>query len=151
MRTLFKIILTIVGLVFAIGVISGIATNDDKRQTGNTASLDSGSFGWETAGQENARESAESYLESGSFSRRGLIEQLSSEYGEGYSKADAIYAVDALSATQPDLWRQQAAKAARSYLESSSFSRRGLIDQLESPYGEGFTHAQAVYGVNAAY
>ena len=29
-----------------------------------------------------------------------------------------------------------------------AFSRQGLIDQLESPYGEGFTHAQAVYGVN---
>ena len=30
----------------------------------------------------------------------------------------------------------------------SHFSRAGLIQQLESPYGEKFTHGQAVYGVN---
>ena len=33
----------------------------------------------------------------------------------------------------------------------SSFSRAGLIHQLESPYGDKFTHAQAVYGVSVAY
>ena len=35
--------------------------------------------------------------------------------------------------------------------ESGHFSRAGLIHQLESPYGEHFTHAQAVYGVSVAY
>ncbi len=98
----------------------------------------------ETAGQKNARESAESYLETGAFSRIGLIKQLSSGYGEGFSKADAIYAVDHIDVD----WNEQAAKAAQSYLDSGSFSRNGLIQQLSSPYGEGFTHAQAVYGVN---
>ncbi len=29
-----------------------------------------------------------------------------------------------------------------------AFSRDGLIEQLESEFGAGFTHAQAVYGVN---
>jgi hypothetical protein len=98
----------------------------------------------ETAGQKNARESAESYLETGAFSRRGLIQQLSSAYGEGFSKADAIYAVNHIDVD----WNEQAAKSAQSYLDSGSFSRNGLIQQLSSAYGEGFTHAQAVYGVN---
>jgi Host cell surface-exposed lipoprotein len=95
----------------------------------------------ETSAQENARRSAESYLESQSFSRSGLIDQL--EY-EGFSTADATYAVDAVN---PD-WNEQAAKSAESYLESQSFSRSGLIDQLEY---EGFTKQQAVYGVDRAY
>ena len=48
-------------------------------------------------------------------------------------------------------WNEQAAKSAKSYLDTGSFSRQGLIQQLESPAGDGFTHAQAVYGVNQAY
>jgi Host cell surface-exposed lipoprotein len=94
----------------------------------------------ETAGQENARRSAEDYLDYSAFSRKGLIEQL--EY-EGYSTKDATYAVDAVSPN----WKEQAAKAAKDYLESSSFSRSGLIEQLEY---EGYTEQQAVYGVNQA-
>ena len=46
-------------------------------------------------------------------------------------------------------WNEQAAKSAQSYLDTSAFSRQGLIEQLESEYGAGFTHAQAVYGVDA--
>jgi Host cell surface-exposed lipoprotein len=98
----------------------------------------------ETAGQDNARRSAESYLDLTAFSRKGLIKQLSSEYGEGFSKADAVYAVNNIDVD----WNKQAAKSAKSYLEISAFSRQGLIEQLESEAGEGFTHAQAVYGVN---
>jgi hypothetical protein len=98
----------------------------------------------ETAGQENARRSAESYLDTMAFSRQGLIEQLSSEAGAGFSRADATYAVDAVSPN----WNEQAAKAAQSYLDTMAFSRQGLIEQLSSEAGAGFTHAQAVYGVN---
>ena len=81
-----------------------------------------------------------SYLDTAAFSRSGLIKQL--EY-EGYSTADATYAVDAVA---PD-WNEQAAKAAKDYLDTSGFSRSGLIQQLEY---EGYTNAQAVYGVTQA-
>jgi hypothetical protein len=101
----------------------------------------------ETSGQENARESAESYLDTMAFSRKGLIEQLSSEAGEGFSRADAIYAVDHVDVD----WNEQAVKAAKNYLDTMAFSRDGLIEQLESDAGDGFTHAQAVYGVAQAY
>jgi type IV secretory pathway VirB10-like protein len=90
----------------------------------------------ETAGQQNARESAESYLDTSAFSRTGLIKQL--KY-EGYSTADATYAVNAVNPN----WNEQAAKAAQSYLDTSSFSRSGLIEQLMY---EGYTRAQAEYG-----
>jgi Host cell surface-exposed lipoprotein len=94
----------------------------------------------ETVGQENARHSAESYLDTSAFSRPGLIKQLKFE---GFSKADATYAVDYLSPN----WNKQAAKSAKSYMDTSSFSASGLQDQLEF---EGFTASQAAHGVAAA-
>jgi hypothetical protein len=97
-----------------------------------------------TTAQENAIASAVDYLDFQAFSRTGLIGQLSSEYGEGFSKADAIFAVNHIDVD----WNVQAAAAAKDYLDYQAFSRTGLIDQLSSEYGDGFTHAQAVYGVN---
>lgn len=99
-----------------------------------------------TASQEQAIGAAEDYLAFSAFSRKGLIEQLSSEYGSGFSKADATFAVDHIKVN----WNEQAAKAAKNYLETSHFSRAGLIQQLESEYGSQFTHKQAVYGVSKA-
>jgi hypothetical protein len=93
----------------------------------------------ETAGQKNARESAETYLENQAFSRLGLIKQLKFE---GYSLADATYAVDAVKVN----WNEQATNSAQTYLENQAFSRLGLIKQLKF---EGFTPAQATYGVNS--
>lgn len=99
-----------------------------------------------TAEQRNAIESAKSYLKSSAFSRKGLIEQLSSDAGEGYAKKDATFAVDSLDVD----YNAEAAEAAKSYLESSAFSRKGLIEQLSSDAGEGFTRKQAEYGVKQA-
>jgi hypothetical protein len=89
-----------------------------------------------TVSQQNAIESAQSYLDFSAFSKEGLIEQL---VYEGFSKKDAAYAVKAI---KPN-WNAQAAKAAQQYLDYSSFSRQGLIDQLMF---EGYTRAQAEYG-----
>ena len=103
--------------------------------------LGAGAANAETAGQENAIESAESYLEYSSFSRQGLIEQL--EYEE-FSTADATFAVDHVTVD----WNAEPVESAESYLEYSSFSKSGLIDQLEY---EGFSSAQAQYGADTAY
>jgi hypothetical protein len=100
-----------------------------------------------TIGQREALEAAKSYLRSGHFSRAGLIDQLTSPYGEGFSRGNAVWGVNHAHAN----WYAEAVQAARSYLRSGHFSRAALIEQLESPYGEQFTHAQAVYGVNVAY
>lgn len=91
-----------------------------------------------TVSQQNALESAESYLNYTAFSRQGLIDQL--EF-EKFSTADATWAVDQLTTD----WNEQAALSAQSYLDYSSFSRQGLIDQL---IFENFTPEQATYGVN---
>ena len=62
---------------------------------------------------------------------------------EGYSTEDATNAVDKCGAD----WNEQAALKAEEYLKYSSFSRAGLIEQLEY---EGFTSEQAEYGVTSA-
>ena len=99
-----------------------------------------------TRSQEQALGSAEDYLDYSAFSRKGLIRQLSSDAGEGYPKADAVWAVDHVKVN----WNDQAYKSAKDYLDYSHFSRSGLIQQLESDSGEGFTHSQAVYGAEKA-
>ena len=88
--------------------------------------------------QENAVDSARSYLDYSGFSHQGLIKQL--EY-EQFSTEAATFAADYVA---PD-WNAEAAESAKSYLEYSSFSRQGLIDQL---LYEGFTAEQAAYGVS---
>jgi hypothetical protein len=98
----------------------------------------------ETVSQANARQAAEDYLSTMPFSRQGLIDQLSSKAGAGFSKSDAIYGTDAAGAD----WNKQAVLAAKQYLQTMSFSKSALIEQLESKAGAGFTHAQAVYGVS---
>jgi SOS response regulatory protein OraA/RecX len=94
-----------------------------------------------------ALESAESYLSFKGFSKQGLYEQLSSPAGEGFTQAEAQYAVDHVDVD----WNKEAVESARSYLEFSSMSRQGLIEQLSSPAGEGFTYEQALYAVNKVY
>jgi hypothetical protein len=47
-----------------------------------------------TVAQENAIESAQSYLDMSGFSRAGLIQQLTSKAGEGFTPKQATYAVN---------------------------------------------------------
>ena len=104
-----------------------------------------------TTAQKNAYKAAQNYLDTMAFSKKGLIDQLSSEYGDGYEKADATFAVETLEKEGLVDWNEQAEKAAKNYLETMSFSKDGLIEQLESEYGDQFTHEQAVHGADVAY
>ena len=96
-----------------------------------------------TASQQQALDAAQNYLSDGQgFSRAGLIQQLTSQYGNGFSVADATWAVDNSGAD----WDAQAVTAAKNYMsDGQGFSRDSLIAQLDSPYGSQFTYAQAVY------
>jgi hypothetical protein len=94
-----------------------------------------------------ALQSAESYLAMSPFSKQGLYEQLSSAAGEGFTPAEAQYAVDHVHAD----WNKEAVESARKYLQMSPMSRSDLIQQLSSSAGEGFTYEQALYAVNKVY
>jgi hypothetical protein len=99
-----------------------------------------------TTSQKNAVRAAQSYLSISAFSKLGLIRQLSSSAGDGYSVEDATAAVNDL---QVD-WNAQAAKAAKAYLDISPFSCAGLVQQLSSSAGDQYTTAQATYGAKQA-
>jgi hypothetical protein len=103
-----------------------------------------------TEAQQQALDSASSYLDMGTgFSRHGLIEQLTSSAGDGFARADAVWAVNRLVATGAVNWKQQAVLSAKGYLKmGTGFSRASLIDQLSSSAGEGFTLAQATYAAD---
>lgn len=96
-----------------------------------------------TPAQENALASAENYLEFMHFSKAGLIKQLSSDAGDGYTKADATWAVNKLKVN----WNEQAYKSAQNYQEIMPMSKVGLRKQLTSKAGEGFTLKQANYAI----
>ena len=95
-----------------------------------------------TGPQRNAVRSAKQYLDMSGFSRKGLIEQLSSEYGNQYAVDDATVAVDSMNID----WKENAARSAKQYLSMSGFSCKGLIEQLSSEYGSQYTKEQAKYG-----
>jgi len=100
-----------------------------------------------TSGQKNALQSAQNYLDTAPFSKAGLIQQLSSSAGDGYSRADATFAANHVHAD----WNKQAVKAARNYLDLQPFSKDALIQQLSSSAGDKYTRAQAGYAASKVY
>lgn len=100
-----------------------------------------------TSAQENALEAAQNYLDLTGFSKAGLIQQLSSSAGDGYSKADATFAANNVGAD----WNEEAVEAAQNYLDVTAFSKAGLIQQLSSSAGDKFTPAQARYAADKVY
>jgi len=161
-----KVITGIGGVVLAMVVIKGVAGGGDETSTvADTAAkavatqeADAPKAEEEapaeepveeepsgTVAQENALRAAQDYLDFSGFSKAGLIDQLSSEYGDGFDKADAEWAVSQLDVD----WNEQAVRVAEDYLEFQGFSRAGLIDQMSSDYGDKFTKKQATYAADA--
>jgi Host cell surface-exposed lipoprotein len=48
-------------------------------------------------------------------------------------------------------WKDEAVESAQSYLDMSSYSKQGLIEQLPSSAGDGYTQAQSEYAANKVY
>jgi len=162
-------------VLIVVGVIAGIAGGGGKTNTNNAASTTAPSTAASssapstaattaapstpaattaapvapavTTSEASALQSAQSYIDMGSgFSRAGLIDQLDSAAGEGFSKADATWAVDHLKVD----WNAQAVLSAKGYMANiGGFSRASLIDQLSSAAGDKYTLAQAVYAAKA--
>ncbi|MBR0282070.1 MAG: Ltp family lipoprotein [Oscillibacter sp.] len=86
-----------------------------------------------------ATEAVMNYLQYFPMSRQALIDQLSNL--EGYSVEEATAGVDASGVD----WNEQAVRQAKGQLNTMSYTRDELIDQLEY---EKFTHEEAVYGVD---
>lgn len=92
----------------------------------------------------NALTKAESYHNRMNMSEARVYDQLTSEYGEGFSPEAAQYAIDNLDAD----YNRAALEKAKSYQEGQAMSRDRVYDQLVSEYGENFTPEQAQYAVD---
>lgn len=124
-----------------------VNSNAEKRtQRSDSKPLPTPSAQSLTGPQKNAIRAAKQYLSFKGFSRDGLIDQLSSQFGNGFDVDDATVAVDSLNID----WNEQAVKSARAYLDLMGFSCTGLIQQLSSSAGDQFTESQAIYGARGA-
>lgn len=151
-----------IGVIFVALILIGIIFGEDTSQKNNASSVQStnatptddvqnneitSSSGSSLTGpQSNAIRSAKQYLSFSGFSREGLIQQLSSSYGDGYEVTDATAAVDSLNVD----WNEQASRSAKQYLDMSGFSCDGLVEQLSSTAGDKYTVDQAKFGAQQA-
>lgn len=104
-----------------------------------------------TMEQKNAYQAAKNYLDMAGFSKQGLIDQLSSEYGDNYPLEVAEFAVNAIEENGEVDWVEECKESAKAYLEFSSFSKQGLIEQLTSEYGDKYTQEEAEAAVEEVY
>lgn len=121
--------------------------NESQGLTPGQSSSPSEDSGLDWADKAKAIQYAKECLSMGyGYSRERLFAEMlrSGLVGSGNEMAArADYVVDNCGAD----WNQQAVKAAKNYINSSSYySRETLISQLE--FSEHFTHEQAVYGVD---
>lgn len=97
-----------------------------------------------TIEEKNALAKAESYSTIMHMSKAKIYEQLISEYGEGFTKSAAQYAMENLVAD----WNANALAKAKSYQSTMNMSKKRIYEQLISEYGEQFTKEQAQYAID---
>lgn len=139
------VLVTLLGVGSFIYMQAGDSGSSDAPSSYSAQPVAAASKGL-TGPRGNAVRSAKQYLSLQGFSREGLIQQLSSSYGDDYVVADATAAVDSLNID----WNDQAVRSAQQYLTMQGFSCNGLIEQLSSSAGDKYTKSQATYGARKA-
>ncbi|EOB9205740.1 TPA: Ltp family lipoprotein [Staphylococcus aureus] len=112
----------------------------DSSTTSSSSSIDDSI----TRDQKAALKIAEFYSEYLHSSKKNIYHQLTSEYGNKFSKDDAQYAIDHLKAD----YNKNALESAKSYAKSLNMSTREIYDQLISEYGGRFTPSEAQYAID---
>ncbi len=92
----------------------------------------------------SALKKADSYNKTMNMSKKGIYEQLTSEYGENFPQEAAQYAVDNLEAD----YNENALKKAKNYSDTMNLSKQGIYDQLVSDAGEKFAAEEAQYAID---
>jgi hypothetical protein len=103
---------------------------------------------------EQAAKKGAEYMKSSPFSRQGLLDQLlfegftpeQAEYGVSTSYGAGSTEDSAGSGSEGSVAQVNAVEKAKDYLKFQSFSRSGLIGQLEF---EGFSNSDATYAVDS--
>ncbi len=135
--------MTIFGAIF---IVSGIMTscgggsiqNDAKKIEADNQVKDT-----VPAEYKSALNKAASYANTMHMSKRGVYDQLVSEYGEKFSTEAAQYAADNVKVD----WNANALAKAKTYQENMNMSPASIHDQLTSENGEKFTQAEADYAI----
>lgn len=91
----------------------------------------------------SALSQANSYANTMHLSKKGVYDQLVSEYGGKFSAVAAQYAIDNVKAD----WNANALAKAKDYQDKMNQSPAAIHDQLTSEYGEKFTQAEADYAI----
>lgn len=92
----------------------------------------------------NALEQAQDYSDLMHMSKKGIYDQLTSEYGGQFAEDAAQYAVDNIDAD----WKANALATAENYSETMHMSKQGIYEQLVSEYGEQFAEKEAQYAID---
>lgn len=93
---------------------------------------------------QNALKKAETYSKIMHMSKKGIYNQLTSEYGEKFPVDAAQYAIDNLDAD----YKANALAKAKTYHQTMNMSKKSIYDQLTSEYGEKFTAEEAQYAID---
>lgn len=91
----------------------------------------------------SALNKATTYSNTMHMSKKGIYDQLVSEYGEKFSPEAAQYAIDNVKAD----WNANALAKAKTYQNTMSMSPSAIHDQLTSAAGEKFTQSEADYAI----
>ena len=92
----------------------------------------------------NALKKAQVYSDTMYMSEKSIYDQLTSEYGEGFTAEAAQYAIDNVNAD----YNNNAYMKALTYQDTMNMSQNNIYDQLISEYGEQFTAEEATYAIN---
>ena len=138
--------LMILGIFFLgitlLGACGALVSGDDK-PTGQAPSAPQPTEAEKKipAEYKSALAAAKSYSDTMHFSKKGLYQQLTSQFDQ-HSPAAAKYAVENVNAD----WKENALLSAKSYQETMHMSPRGIHGQLTSQF-EQFTEAEADYAI----
>lgn len=147
-RVWFWILVVIVIIIFggAIGGNSNSNSSDSASSSKSTSKTSSSKTEKKVPAQYTAAlNKADTYAKNMNMSKKAVYNQLTSESGEGFSKAAADYAMSNLSGVD---WNKNALEKAKSYQKDQNMSTSAIKTQLTSDAGEQFTVEQAQYAID---
>lgn len=150
-------ILTVIIALVVLGLLgSAFGENKSPSQDNNSANKTEQKAPTSTAKQEekpkepavpveykSALKQADTYANSMHLSKKGLYDQLVSEYGGKFTPEAAQYATDNVKAD----WNANALSQAKTYQNDMHLSPAAVRDQLVSEHGGKFTEAEADYAI----
>jgi hypothetical protein len=129
------------------GTGSSVGMSQRSRGGGDTTAAERSDGGGDTTVKrkpslQRAFDDARYYLDSGTGSKRGLLQQLGFHVGESYSEAEALYVVNHVDVD----WKARAVAEAKKRLGRQGLSKRYLVNALI--FSSGFARAEATYAVS---